>query len=159
MDLKLHINKISLQPGAKIDAGMLADASFRKVGWFKRLFKPLPEGQELFVANNCTVDCFDDRLNLYPCTDSYLNRDRQWHTRASILLVEDQIQKVEFHVVDGVYAAPHMMDDFENICSESFGPPKKLQTNHNFWKNDQLSFSGYLHADSINADFSIEILE
>ena len=159
MELNLRINEKSLQPGATIDTGMLKDADFRKMGLVQRFVQRLPRGHALYIADNCTIDCFGDRLSLYPCTHDYLTKDRQWQTRASVLVVDDQIQKVDFHVLEGVYAAPNSIETFQTICSENFGSPEKLQPNHYRWKNKALSFSSYLHSDSINAHFSIEILD
>ena len=159
MDFNLRINKISLQPGAKIETRILKDSEFRKVGLVERLLKRLPKGQSLFIADNCTVECFADQMNLYPCTDGYLNKDRQWQTRAFVYLVEDENKKVEFHVLEGVYAAPNFTHRFRNICSENFGTPEEMPTNHFHWKNEHFSLSSILHTDNINADFSIEVLE
>ena len=158
MGINVLINNISLQPGAKIETRILKGSNFRKVGLVERLLKRLPKGQSLFIAHNCTVS-FTDRMNLYPCTDGYLNKDRQWQTRAFVYLMNGKIQKVEFHVLEGVYAAPNFINTFKNICTENYGSPVEIQTNHYLWKNDQYSFSSILHADCINADFSIELLE
>ncbi len=159
MDLNLRINETCLQPGTTIDNGMLMDADFRKVGLVQRFFQRLPRDHDLYIADNCTIDCFGDRLSLFPCTHDYLTKDRQWQTRASVLVVGDQIKKVDFHVLEGVYAAPNSIETFQIICNENFGSPEKLQPNHYRWKNKALSFSSYLHSDSITADFCIETLE
>ncbi len=159
MDIQLRINEIELQPGANIDPALLKESNFSKTGLVKRLIKRLPKGQAMYTAENCTIDCFDDQLNLYPCTHGYLNKDRQWQTRASILLVQGQIKKIEFHVLEGVYAAPNFIETFRTLCNESFGNPEKLQPNYLLWKNNHLSFTSLLHPDSVNADFCIEILD
>ena len=159
MDIKLRINQLNLQPGAEVDSRQLKESEFRPAGLMRRLVRRLPRGQELFETKNCTVDCFEDRLSLFPCTHSYLNQDRQWETHASVLLVEGVIRKVEFRVLDGVYAAPNFLEKFRSICTEHFGDPKQKQRNQFHWKTDQLRFSGFLHADNVTADFAIECLE
>ncbi len=159
MDLNLLINEMNLQPGAKIDSGLLENNNFSKTGLVKRLVSRLPRGHNLFEAENCTVDCFGERLSLFPCTHSYLNKDRQWETRASLLVVDDHMQRISFQVVDGVYAAPNLVATFKNICNEFFGESHKLGKNHFTWKNNNLSFSCLLHADLVNAEFSIECIK
>ena len=158
MDIKLRINQLSLQPGAKVDSQDLEKSEFRSVGLMRRLVQRLPRGQELFESKNCTVDCFDDRLALFPCTHSYLNQDRQWKTHASVLLVDGKLQRIEFQVLDGVYAAPNFLEKFKSICNEYFGDPQQIQRNQFRWTNDKLVFSGFLHADNVTADFTIELL-
>ena len=159
MDFKLRINKLGLQPGAKIETRILKDSNFREMGLVERLLKRMPKGHSVFVADNCTIDCFRDQLNLYPCTHGYLHKDRQWQTRATVHLIDGQIQKVNFQVLEGVYAAPNFTNTFKDICSENFGHPETTTTNQYLWKNDRYSFSSLLKADNINAEFSIEVLE
>lgn len=158
MDIKLSINELNLQPGAKIDTQDLKECEFRPAGLVRRLVQRLPRGQQLFETKNCTLTCFDDRLSLFPCTHSYLNQDRQWETHASVLLVDGHLKKIEFRVLDGVYAAPNFLDKFKTICNEHFGDPQQQDKNQFLWTNDKLIFSGSLHADHVTADFSIECL-
>ncbi len=159
MDLKLQINELNLEPGSKVDIQALKNHKFRSAGLVSRLVKRLPRGQSIFHSKNCTIDCFDNRWSLYPCTHEYLTLDRQWKTQASILLVNDRVKKVNFHVVDGVYAAQNFLEKFKSICSEHFGDPKQAQTNLYQWTNESVSFSGFLHADNVTADFTIEYLD
>jgi len=159
LDLKLKINKLNLHPGAKADTQILKNSEFRPAGFVRRFIQRLPREQEIFETKNCTVKCFDDRLSLYPCTHSYLDHDRQWETSASLLLVNGQLQKVEFRVLNGIYAAPNFMKKFQVICNEFYGQPEQFQHNQLIWTNGKLNFSGFLHADKITADFSIECLE
>lgn len=159
MDIKLRINQLNLQPGAKVDSQDLVKSEFRPAGLMRRLVQRLPRGQELYESKNCTVDCFDDRLALFPCTHSYLNQDRQWETHASVLLVAGRLQKVEFRVLDGVYAAPNFLEKFKSICNEYFGDPEQPHQNQFRWTNDKLLFSGFLHADHVTAHFTIELLK
>ncbi len=156
MDLKLNINEFNIRPGAIIDTKLLKESHFQQAGLLKRLIKPLPRGHAFFVAENCTISCFDDRLSLYPCTHAYLNKDRQWKTQGSVLLVDGKVQKMDFHVLEGIYAAPNFIETVNAICSEDFGQPKKINNNHFLWKTEELSFSCYLLSDNINACFSIE---
>ncbi len=158
MDLQLKINELVLNPGAKLDPGELESRSFQRQGFIKRLVKRLPRGQQLFVADNCTIDCFDEKLSLYPCTHSYLNRDRQWETRASVLLEDGKLKRVSFHILDGVYAAPNFVNLFRTICDENFGEGKNTGNKHFTWRNDRLGFTGTLQTDKVTADFIIECL-
>jgi len=159
LDIKLRINQLNLQPGAKVDSRDLKESEFRPAGLMRRLVQRLPRGQKLFETKNCTVDCFEDRLSLFPCTHGYLNNDRQWETHASVLLVDGRVQKVEFRVLDGVYAAPNFLEKFKAICTEHFGDPRQEQKNQFHWTNDRLGFSGFLHADNVTANFTIECLD
>ena len=159
MNIKLRINELNLQPGAEVNPKDLKKYEFQSLGLVDRIVKRLPPGQAVFKTKNCTVDCFDNQLSLFPCTHEYLTHDRRWKTQASVLLVNGRVQKVEFHVVDGVYAAHNFLEKFKTICSEYFGDPKQKQKNLFQWTNDSLSFSGFLHADNVTADFSIECLD
>jgi hypothetical protein len=156
LDMKLIIDDLTLQPGEAIDPEALEKSSFRSPGVMHRLLRRLPRGHVMLETNNCTIACFDEEFSLFPCTHNYLNRDRQWQTQASILLVDGVLQKVVFQVVEGVYAAPNFLDKFKILCMENFGDPKREQRYHYYWENDRLSLTGFLHADHINAEFIIE---
>ncbi len=156
MDLKLQINNLDLQPGAPIDSGALEASDFQKQGLVYRLMKRLPPGHKVFGTKNCKVECFDQGFSLFPCTHSYLNRDRQWQTNATLLYVDGFLKEVVFCVLDGVYAAPNFMDKFKSICTEKLGSPQKLSNHHYSWTANQMRFSGLLSSDFIKAEFLIE---
>ncbi len=158
MDIQLKINELALQPGAKVDPDELESRKFQRQGLLKRLVNRLPRDQQIFVADNCTVDCFGEKLSLFPCTHGYLNRDRKWETRASILLVNGKLQRVQFQVLDGVYAAPNIMETFKTICDENFGEGSRTNDNLFTWRNNRLGFTGILQPDNVTADFTIECL-
>ncbi len=159
MNINLRINQLNLQPGVEVDTQDLEKSEFRSPGLMRRLVKRLPQGQTVYEAKNCTLDCFDDQLALFPCTHEYLNKNRRWHTRASVFLVNGKLQKVEFQVVDGVYAAHNFLEKFKSICDEHFGEAQHKQKNFFRWTNDCLSFSGFLHPDKVTADFWFECLD
>ncbi len=158
MDIQLRINKLSIQLGMGISSQDLVESEFRPAGLMRRFVQRLPRGQELFEATHCTIDCFDDQLSLFPCTHAYLNQDRQWETEASVLLVDGRVHRIDFRVINGVYAAPNFLDKFKHICNEHFGTPQQKNNFQFRWTNERLSFFGFLHPDKITADFSIECL-
>ncbi|PID81341.1 hypothetical protein CSA17_03170 [bacterium DOLJORAL78_65_58] len=156
MTLDLNINGVALRPGVPVDPSDLRDNGFRKVGLLKRLVKRPPGGGDIFLAENCEATCFRGNFNLYPCTHSYLNRDRQWQTQATVQVVDGKVQRVTLQVLGGLYAAPNYMSKFEELCTQHMGQPQPSDSGALVWKKKKLALQGYLQRDRINADFIIE---
>lgn len=157
MQLELKINSIPLVLGETVDVQALDGADFNKTGPLRRLIKNLPVGQTVYSAENCQVACFNDDFSIYPCTDSYLNRDRRWETSATLFLAKDRLQKVEFHVIDGRYAASNFLDRFHRACSRVLGDPVEKSRFLTRWQNGTGAVTSILHNDRVNADFLLEV--
>lgn len=156
MDLKLKINGIRLEPGDRLEPEALLENGFKREGMLQRLLHRSSQGGDLYKAANTEVDCFEDAFNLYPCTASYLTRDRQWETAATVLLVDGRVNRVTFHVLDGIYAAPNYVTKFKEICTKLYGEPGQGPAGAMLWKNDKVILSGKLQPDGICADFRME---
>ncbi len=159
MNLELKINSVPMALGQMVDPKALERADFHKSGPLRRLFKRLPSGQTLFLADNCKLECFEEDFSIYPCTHGYLNRDRQWQTKASVYLENGRVCKLEFQVVDGKYAASNFLERFQEACSAVLGEPVESTRFRTRWKNDVAAVTSILHPDKFNADFLMELRE
>lgn len=159
MSLELRINSVPMELGKVMDDNALDEAELRKVGPLRRLIKQLPSGQTLYHAVNCKLECFDQEFCIYPCTHGYLNRDRQWETKATVYLDEGRVCKLEFQVVDGRYAASTFLERFYEACSAVLGEPVKSSRRRTTWRNGTALVTSILHRDKVNADFLMELQE
>lgn len=159
MSLELKVNSVPIELGGKLDIKILEEGDFRKTGPLHRLFTSLPLGQTLYQANNCKLECFDDEFSIYPCTHGYLNRDRQWETKAAVYLEDGRVRKLEFQVVDGHYAASNFFDRFQEACNAALGEPVESSRFLTRWKNGTAAVTCTLHPDMVNANFLMELIE
>lgn len=159
MQLGIKVNSVPLELGKPADIKALKEAHFQKPGPLRRLFTKLPSGQALFQAHNCQVDCFNDGFTLYPCTHRYLNDDRQWETHARVFLVDGWVQKLEFQVIEGHYAAANFLERFQNACNEILGEPLDQSRYRTVWRNGPTAVTSILYKDMINVDFLVEYIE
>ncbi len=159
MSLELKINSVPIELGGIADIDALGQADFQKSGPLRKLFNNQPLGQTLYWADNCKLECFDEEFCIYPCTHGYLNRDRQWKTRGALYLDEGKVQKLEFQVVDGKYAASSFLDRFVEACSGVLGNPVENSRLLTRWANGATVVTSILHPDKVNADFLLELKE
>ena len=159
MSLELKVNSVPIELGGTMDTKILEEGDFRKTGPLRRLFTSLPLGQTLYQVNNCKLECFDDDFSIYPCTHGYLNRDRQWKTKASVYLEDGLVKKLEFQVVDGQYAASNFFERFQEACSAALGEPVESSRFLTRWKNGTAVVTSTLHPDMVNANFLMELIE
>jgi hypothetical protein len=159
MSLEVKINSIPLELGEIVDMAALDGAELHKAGPLARLLKHIPSDQTIYLADNCKLECFDEEFCIYPCTHDYLNRDRQWETKATIFLEGGRVWKLEFQVVDGRYAATNFLDRFYEACSAVLGEPVESSRYRTEWRNGKAKVTSILHRDKVNADFLIELQE
>ena len=159
MSLELKVNSVPIELGGIADTDALGRADFQKAGPLRKLFNNQPLGQTLYRADNCKLECFDEDFCIYPCTHGYLNRDRQWETRAALFLEDGKVQKLEFQVIDGKYAASNFLDRFMEACSAVLGNPVESSRLITRWTNGATVVTSILHPDKVNAEFLMEIKE
>ncbi len=159
MSLEIIINSLPLKLGETVDTSALEEAEFNKAGPLRRLFKQLPLDQTVFQADNCKLECFDDKFSIYPCTHGYLNQDRQWKTKASVFVEDGKVWKFEFQVVDGHYAASNFLDRFQQACSAALGEPVESSRFRTHWQNGSAAVTSVLHPDMVNVDFLMELID
>jgi len=159
MSLELKINAIPLELGGIVDIRTLEEAALQKAGPLRRLFKRLPPGQMLFRADNCKLECFHEDFCIYPCTHGYLNQDRQWKTRVSVYVADGRVQKLEFRVVDGRYAATNFLERFHEACCGVLGAPVESSRFLTRWRNGAAAVTSTLHPNMVNVDFLMELEE
>ena len=94
MKFDFTINDCTFELGALVEPGTLKNAALQRAGLFKRLVDRIPLASNRYDAMNCTLACFKDKFSLYPCTHRYLNKDRQWRTRASVFSQKDKIHRI-----------------------------------------------------------------
>ena len=157
MAIDLKINETPLRIGAPVEDLDLEGAAFRKTGLWKRLLRKLPSDVQCFEAENCTLSCFDDALQIYPCTHGYLTPDRQWRTRATLLIRGNRIRKVLFRIVEGHYSAVNFLERFQELCIEHLGQPLESDRSYAQWRRDDVLVTQVLHPDRKNADISIKL--
>jgi hypothetical protein len=159
MSLELRINSVPIELGGIADIEALDQADFKKAGPLRKLITQQPLGQTLYRADNCKLECFDEEFCIYPCTHSYLNRDRQWETKGAVYLDDGIVQKLEFLVVDGMYAASNFLDRFQEACSAALGNPVESSSSTTRWVNGAAIVTSILHPNKVNADFLMELKE
>ncbi len=154
MNLQLVINKVPFQLGEPITQQMIEDAGFHRLNVLTKLVEKIPRGQTWYQLSNCTLSCFGEEFVLYPCTDSYLNRDRRWDTAALLKFEHDRLFEISFQVLDGQYAANSFVDRFRQACVERFGPPLEDSRFQISWHSESETVVCALHPDLVNADFT-----
>jgi hypothetical protein len=159
MTLELKINSVPLELGECVADEELDRADLRKAGPLRRLINHQTNGHTLYLADNCKLECFDEDFCIYPCTHGYLDRDRQWETKATVYIEEGRVRKLEFHVVEGKYAASNFLDRFGEACSAVLGEPVESTGYVTRWRNGRATVTSILHEDRFNADFLIELQE
>jgi hypothetical protein len=143
--------------GEEIDTTTIEAAAFHKAGPLNRLFHRIPLSYDLYSAENCRLECIQDDFSIYPCTDGYLNRDRQWSTKAELYVLEGKPEKLIFQVLDGNYAAGNFLDRFSQVCNDAFGEPIAQEDSAARWRNATSTVTAILHPDQVNADFLFEL--
>jgi len=159
MSIGVTINSVPLELGGIIDTQILGEADFRKAGPLRRLIGKHPVSQTVYTADNCKLECFDGGFAIYPCTHGYLNKDRQWETKAVVFINNGRIHKLEFKVIDGLYAAANFLDRFHEACNAALGDPVKAGRFRTRWKNGAATVSSVLHRDMVNVDFLMEVIQ
>lgn len=157
MDMIFKINEVPVVMGREIDTARLVDADFHRTGTLNRILLRIPSGNEMYSLENCRLDCFADDFSIYPCTDGYLDRHRQWNTRAELHLKEGIVQKLVFQVIEGQYAAANFVDRFRDLCGEVLGDPVETDTFITRWRNGSSHVTAILRPDRVNADFLVEL--
>lgn len=157
MNIELKINSVPIELGGTLDIDALDQAEFQKAGPLRKLFNQQPLGQTIYQAENCKLECFAEDFCIYPCTHGYLNRDRQWKTRAALFVNDGKVQKLEFQVLDGKYAASSFLDRFTEACSSVLGDPVESSRYLTRWTNGATEVTGVLHPGKANADFLMEL--
>jgi hypothetical protein len=157
VNLNLTINKVPMTLGEKLPAAMLDEAAFHRNGFLLRLLSRDPLNQTIYSVENCELIGFDEELRIYPCTDGYLNPDRQWSTKATLFLKNDRLQRILFQVVDGQTAAMNFISRFEKAIADKHGEPCHKERRSRCWQDEIARVKTYLHPNRVNADFIIEL--
>lgn len=154
--MRLKINELSIAIGEGAPRTDLAAAGFKRRGLLSRLLNKEPRGGMVFETDDCTVTCFDDGFELYPCNHSYLTRDRRWRTAASILVVDDRVASAVLRIIDAKYAASEFVSRFRDVCTGTLGEPHTSDRYTIHWKNGNTTVTSLLRPDAKNACFLFE---
>ena len=152
MNLELTVNDIPFQLGQAQDSAMLKRAATKKRGVLRKVLGKLPFDETEYFADNCAVKCFGEGFIAFPCTDSYLDRDRQWRTAASLYYHKKRLVRVGFQVIAGKYAAANFLDRFLEACEERFGEPAENGF-RTVWEDDDYIVAAILSYNRHDADF------
>ncbi len=157
MDLGLKINKIPVELGQHLASETLDAASFRRAGLLRRLLSQDPAKQSVYGLNDCELQGLNDELHIYPCNHSYLNDNRKWHTKVTLYLQNERLQRIFFQVVDGHTAAQNFLERFEVAAAKIIGEPQSQDRYTSCWQLGDAHVKTYLHRNRVNADFNIEL--
>lgn len=157
MDLGLKIDTFPVALGQELAPEMLENAELRRAGLLRRLIAQQPVEQTVYAIEDCELRGMDDELHIYPCTHSYLNADRQWHTKVTLYLKRERLQRIVFQVVDGHAAAQNFLERFEAAAAKLIGEPCRQDRDSCCWQHHGARVETLLHPDRINADFVIEL--
>jgi hypothetical protein len=153
MNIDLAINGVSLHLGDRNDADLLAEIGFRRLNPLQRLIQREGWHQRRYHTIGCTVSCFGESFDLYPCTDGYLNRDRQWRTAAMLIYDRERLVGVSFRVIEGRYAASNYYDRFLELGEKHIGEPARRARGTRVWSRDGQHIVCMLDETALNADF------
>ncbi len=157
--MRIVINDTPLALGAVLADDERTRAGLRRPPLWQRLLRhPHRVGPHL-EAVNCTLEAFDGAFLLYPCTDGYLNSDRQWQTSASLVVDQGRLRSVQVRVIDGRYAAAEFVARFGEVCTEQLGEAQHLDRYTLRWKNGRVACLSTLQRDGRNASLVIECLD
>lgn len=157
--MRIVINDTPLALGAVLAEDERARAGLRRTPLWQRLLRHPRRGGPHLEASNCTLEAFDGAFLLYPCTDGYLNNDRQWRTAATLVVEQGRLRSVQMRVIDGRYAAAEFVDRFGEICTAQLGQSQRLDRYTQRWKNGQVACLSTLQRDGRNASIVIEMLD
>lgn len=157
--MRIVINDTPLALGAVLAEDARTQAGLRQSPLWQRLLRhPHKWGRHL-EASNCTLEAFDGAFLLYPCTDGYLNSDRQWRTAASLVLDQGRLRRVLVRVIDGRYAAAEFVARFGEVCTGQLGDGQVVDRYTRRWKNGRMVCLSTLQRDGRNASIVIECLD
>jgi len=159
MEVYFNVNGTRLDLGAAIDSGKLKIAGFSEVSLLKRLRLRIPGGFKVWQAEDPRVHCFGEKIEIYPCRDSYLDPDRRWRTRCSITINQDRLVALEAEIIDGVYAAGNMFERFQEVSSECWGRPTIQERRQIEWRQGPVVITGTLDHQARHAVFSWTVQE
>ncbi len=159
MNLGLKINKIPLELGAAVSPEILGHKSFRRNGVLRRLLSRHAAGHTVYDGENCELEGLDDNLHIYPCTHSYLDRDRRWCTRVTLFIKNDRLQRILFQVIEGQTAALNFVERFTNAATAAIGQPSHTDRYITRWQKNGAHIEAKLHPNRINADFDIVLAD
>lgn len=157
MDLGLKIDEFPVELGQMLSPEMMAEAAVQRAGLLRRLVSYQPVAQTVYAIEDCELRGLDDALHIYPCTHSYLTTDRQWHTKVTLFLKHERLQRILFQVVDGRPAAQNFLERFETAVAGLIGEPCHQDRNSCRWQRNGACVETFLHPDRVNADFVIEL--
>jgi hypothetical protein len=159
MDIDLAINGTDFRLGDRDDAERLAEAGFRRPNPLQRLLLREGRHERRYGSDDCTVSCFREAFDLYPCTDGYLDRDRQWRTGATLVYQQGSLVAVRFRVIEGRYAAPNFYDRFLELCERYLGEPSWQEYRNFVWNGDGVALVCSLDDTAQNAAFDWALSE
>jgi hypothetical protein len=154
--MQVTINDFTIAIGQDADRERLTAAGFSRRGLLQRLLRKEPRGGMVYETTDCTVTCFDDGFELYPCTHSYLTPDRRWNTAASLLLVDGRVQSALLRILDAKYAAAGFVSRFQEVCQDVLGTPHAADRWTTRWENGGTAVTILLEPDAKNACFLFE---
>lgn len=153
MNLALKINEVAFDLGDPEDDGALTHAAARRLGLWHRIVRRAPRGRTIYRAANCALDYFGAAFQLRPCTDSYLDRDRQWRTEAELTYARAELVAVRFRVIEGRYAAPNYLSRFDDLCREKFGDSVQNGAEWQEWRDAEHYLACRLEPAGPHAEF------
>ena len=157
--MRIVINDTPLALGAVLAEDERTRAGLRQAPLWQRLLRHPRRGGRHLEAFNCTLEAFDGAFQLYPCTDGYLNSDRQWRTAASLVVDQGRLRSVLVRVIEGRYAAAEFLDRFAEVCTGQLGEAQVVDRYTRRWKNGRTSCVSTLQRDGRNASIVIECLD
>ncbi len=89
----------------------------------RRLLTGQDKNQVRYTADNLTLTGIDRDFSIYPCPHAYLDEDRKWSTRVTLVVQEGILHEILFQVLDGRYAAPTFFERFSDACQAVLGDP------------------------------------
>lgn len=159
LKLDVTINSIPLELGRDLKPEELAIAGFSRAGLLRRLVAHQSFNGIVYECVDCELRCFQDQIHIYPCTDGYLNRDRQWHTRVMLVVEDGKLSRVFFQVVEARTAATNFLQRFQNAAAGAVGEPVHRDQQRTVWQRSGTLIQTYLHPDRMNADFELALSE
>jgi len=156
--MRILVNETPLALGDSLPASTRIAAGLQPCSVGRRIVAALGLPAGRFEVRDCTLDLFDGDFRIYPCTEGYIDRDRQWHTAVDVVVKEGRLYSVEARVIEGRYAAPEFVDRFVAACDARWGESQMIDRRTRRWRNGVARFLSQLQPDGRNAVFVVEMI-
>jgi hypothetical protein len=153
--MDIIVNGVPLHPRRIIADDDLKRADLAPIPRWRCFLRRLPGGFRYWEASDPHIVCFDGKLDIFACRDSYLDPDRKWSTALMLRMRDSLVQELSIRIIDGVYAAGNYYSSFYDIITERIGKPLRNGRRQAAWETNRIQIEATLSPDALDALFRL----